>query len=173
MAASDSVQNFHASFLSLGTNVGNKKANLHRALSMLGKGGKVEVIKTSSFYQTAPQNFTKQEDFLNCVCEIKTALSSTFLLKFCKSVESELGRQATFRYGPRLIDVDILLYDNLKISTAKLTIPHPELTRRNFVLTPLNEIAPHLLIDGKPITHWLNLCQDQRVELFEMKDSDP
>ncbi|MDR0595847.1 MAG: 2-amino-4-hydroxy-6-hydroxymethyldihydropteridine diphosphokinase, partial [Puniceicoccales bacterium] len=139
MAVSDLVQNFHASFLSLGTNIENKEANLHRALSMLGKGGKVEVIKTSNFYQTAPQNFTKQEDFLNCACEIKTTLSPIFLLKFCKSLESKLGRQETFRYGPRLIDVDILLYDNLKISASKLTIPHPELTHRNFVLTPLNE----------------------------------
>jgi 2-amino-4-hydroxy-6-hydroxymethyldihydropteridine diphosphokinase len=136
----------------------------------------VTVAKISSIYQTEPQNFTAQDDFFNCVCEIKTALSPVELLDLCGAIEAKLGRKQAFRYGPRLIDVDILLYDALNLSTAKLSIPHPELVRRNFALTPLREIAPNLAIRGMPLDHWMNLCKGQGVipigkfEIFSSKN---
>ncbi|MDR2435810.1 MAG: 2-amino-4-hydroxy-6-hydroxymethyldihydropteridine diphosphokinase [Puniceicoccales bacterium] len=159
------MQNSHVSFLSLGTNLGSKNSNLRQTLVLLSENPAVDVVKLSSIYQTAPQNFTEQEDFLNCVCEIGTALDPAQLLNFCKSIERKLGRRTTFRYGPRPIDVDILLYDDLTLTTAELSIPHPELVRRNFVLTPLNEIAPNLVVHGKRLDHWMSFCGDQRVAL--------
>jgi 2-amino-4-hydroxy-6-hydroxymethyldihydropteridine diphosphokinase len=161
------VQNFHVSFLSLGTNLGNKNGNLRRALALLSENQAMGVVKLSSIYQTAPQNFTEQEDFLNCTCEIRTAFDPTQLINFCKSIEWKLGRKTMFRYGPRLVDVDILLYDDLTITTSELSIPHPELVRRNFVLTPLNEIAPNLVVHGKRLAHWMSLCSNQRVTLVD------
>lgn len=169
MEASGSVQNSHVSFLSLGTNLGNKSANLRRALALLSGTREVVVMNVSSIYQTAPQNITKQDDFLNCVCKIETALYSIQLLNFCKSAEAKLGRRAAPRYGPRIIDIDILLYDDLNLATAELSLPHPELIRRNFALTPLHEIAPDIVIQEKPITHWLSLCKNQRVSFYAAK----
>ncbi|MDR2721208.1 MAG: 2-amino-4-hydroxy-6-hydroxymethyldihydropteridine diphosphokinase [Puniceicoccales bacterium] len=171
MEASDLVRNFHVSFLSLGTNLGDKIGNLRRTLGLLPKNQAIDMIKLSSIYQTAPQNFTEQENFLNCVCEIKTTLDPIQLLHFCKSIERKLGRQTTFRYGPRLIDIDILLYDDLTLTTAELSIPHPELVRRNFALTPLNEIATDLIVCDKPLAHWMALCKDQQVALIGKLES--
>ncbi|MDR1255665.1 MAG: 2-amino-4-hydroxy-6-hydroxymethyldihydropteridine diphosphokinase [Puniceicoccales bacterium] len=171
MAASDSAQKFHASFLSLGTNLGDKDSNLRHALALLAGVAEICIVKVSSIYRSAPQLFTEQEDFLNCACEIKTSLTPIQLLELCKSMETSLGRQPTFRYGPRLIDIDILLFDDLEFATPQLLIPHPELVRRNFVLTPLHEIAPHLRIFGQSITHWLDLCKDQRLSPHEINDA--
>jgi 2-amino-4-hydroxy-6-hydroxymethyldihydropteridine diphosphokinase len=163
MVASDSRQNSHASFLSLGTNLGDRKSNLTRALLALGGDAEISMGKISSIYQTEPQNFTEQASFFNCVCEIETSLSPIQLLRFCKSVEISLGRVVTFKYGPRIIDIDILLYDDLKLATSELSIPHPELVHRNFALVPLHEIAPDLVVNGNKLEYWLNSCRAQSV----------
>ena len=127
-------------FLGIGTNLGDRERNLQEARDVLSQ--RLEILKESSIYQTAPWGYLDQPAFLNQVIEAQTDLSSLNLLDFLKQTEKELGRQANFRYGPRLIDLDILFFGNRIIQTPRLQVPHPRLTQRAFVLVPLAEIAP-------------------------------
>lgn len=127
-------------FLGIGTNLGDRERNLQAALAILSQ--KMVILKESSIYQTAPWGYLDQPAFLNQVIEAQTDLSPLNLLGFLKDTEKALGRQANFRYGPRLIDLDILFYGNQIIQTPRLQIPHPRLPLRAFVLVPLAEIAP-------------------------------
>lgn len=130
-------------FLGIGTNLGDRERNLQEARAALSQ--RLEILKESSIYQTAPWGFLDQPAFLNQVIEARTALSSLNLLEFLKQTEKQLGRQANFRFGPRLIDLDILFYGNRIIQTSRLQVPHPRLTERAFVLIPLAEIAPEFV----------------------------
>lgn len=127
-------------FLGIGTNLGDRERNLQDALAILSQ--KMVILKESSIYQTAPWGYLDQPAFLNQVIEAQTDLSPLNLLGFLKDTEKALGRQANFRYGPRLIDLDILFYGNRVIQTPRLQIPHPRIAQRAFVLVPLAEIAP-------------------------------
>lgn len=127
-------------FLGIGTNLGDRERNLQAALAILSQ--KMVILKESSIYQTAPWGYLDQPAFLNQVIEAQTDLSPLNLLGFLKDTEKALGRQANFRYGPRLIDLDILFYGNRVIQTPRLQIPHPRIAQRAFVLVPLAEIAP-------------------------------
>ena len=127
-------------FLGIGTNLGDRERNLQDALAILSQ--KMVILKDSSIYQTAPWGYLDQPAFLNQVIEAQTDLSPLNLLGFLKDTEKALGRQANFRYGPRLIDLDILFYGNRIIQTPRLHIPHPRIAQRAFVLVPLAEIAP-------------------------------
>lgn len=127
-------------YLGLGSNLGDREANLRRALSLLGE--KVEVTALSSVYETEPWGYTEQPHFLNMTCGLRTALAPHELLAHAQDVERRLGRVRTLRYGPRTIDVDILLYGDLVVDTPDLQIPHPGIPERAFVLAPLAEIAP-------------------------------
>ena len=130
-------------FLGIGTNLGDRKRNLQEARAALSQ--RLEILKESSIYQTAPWGYLDQPAFLNQVIEAQTDLSSLNLLDFLKQTETQLGRQANFRFGPRLIDLDILFYGNRIIQTPRLQVPHPRLTERAFVLIPLAEIAPEFV----------------------------
>ena len=127
-------------FLGIGTNLGDRERNLQDALAVLSQ--KMVILKESSIYQTAPWGYLDQPAFLNQVIEVQTDLSSLSLLAFLKQIEKQLGRKVNFRYGPRLIDLDILFYGNRIIQTPRLQIPHPRIAQRAFVLVPLAEIAP-------------------------------
>ena len=127
-------------FLGIGTNLGDRERNLQAALAILSQ--KMVILKESSIYQTAPWGYLDQPAFLNQAIEVQTDLSPLNLLGFLKDTEKVLGRQANFRYGPRLIDLDILFYGNRIIQTPRLQIPHPRIAQRAFVLVPLAEIAP-------------------------------
>ncbi|MBM3137919.1 MAG: dihydropteroate synthase [Chloroflexi bacterium] len=133
----------HRVFLGLGSNLGNRGKNLADAVQRVNQ--QVEVIKTSSIYETEPWGFKDQPKFFNQVVEGQTALDPAELLTFLKETEVAMGREKTFRMGPRIIDLDILFYDDLVIESGSLTIPHPALTQRAFVLIPLNEIASDLI----------------------------
>ena len=138
-----------AGYLGLGSNEGDRMANLRAARASLERHG-VTVTAGSSVYETAPQGeLLDQPDFLNACVRIETALEPEPLLDVCKQVELELGREPGGpRHGPRPIDVDVLLLDGGSYESARLRIPHPELTRRRFVLVPLLEIAPDIEIPG-------------------------
>ena len=129
--------------LALGTNLGDRMQNLRRAVAALPPD--VRVTALSSVYETPPWGYTDQPAFLNMALEGKTELDPLALLAFLKKLETELGREKTFRNGPRLIDMDILLYDDLVFDQNDLIIPHPRLHERAFVLVPLNDIAPDLI----------------------------
>ncbi len=127
-------------FLGLGSNMGSREDHLRRGLALLA--GSLQVVETSSVYKTEPWGFTEQPPFLNMVCQVNTNLAPEELLSFCQEVERRVGRKPTFRYGPRVLDVDILDYSGMVMSKRELTLPHPRLAERAFVLVPLAEIAP-------------------------------
>ena len=130
-------------YLGLGSNLGDRIASLREAIVRLSDTEALTLVATSSVYETAPWGYTDQPDFLNCAVEIETRLSPSELLERIEEVEREIGRTPTWRYGPRLIDVDILLYGELSLQLTEpdLTIPHPRMAQRAFVLIPLGEIA--------------------------------
>ena len=130
-------------YLGLGSNLGDREANLRRALSLLCQRESFTAL--SSVYETEPWGHTSQPSFLNLVCALETRLSPQELLELAHGVERELGRVLTFRNGPRTMDVDILLYGNEIVNTPSLQIPHPLIPQRAFVLVPLAEIAPGLV----------------------------
>jgi 2-amino-4-hydroxy-6-hydroxymethyldihydropteridine diphosphokinase len=129
-------------YLALGTNVGNREENLRRAMQRLSEAG-VKVKQVSSIYETAPVDFLEQAWFLNSALEAETELSAAELLRVLRGIEASMGSQKAFAKGPRLIDLDILLYGDAKIDTLELQIPHPRMLQRRFVLVPLAEIAPN------------------------------
>jgi len=133
-------------YIALGTNLGNRSENLARARESLAEH--VRIVKSSSIYETIPWGVADQPLFLNQVIEGETELNALELLRFLKQIEQEMGRKESIRYGPRLIDLDVLLYGDLQMQTPELTIPHIRMTERAFVLVPLDEIAPHLDIPG-------------------------
>lgn len=132
----------HTVYLGLGANLGDRAATLVAARGRLAPD--VQVLACSSLYETAPWGVLEQPPFLNAVCQAQTALSPTALLAYLKAREDELGRVPSFRWGPRAIDIDILLYDDLVLNAEQLTVPHPRLHERAFVLVPLKELAPEL-----------------------------
>jgi 2-amino-4-hydroxy-6-hydroxymethyldihydropteridine diphosphokinase len=130
-------------YIGLGSNIGDKQGFCLKALELLGRAGRVK--RVSSYYCTEPVGYRAQEDFINAVCELETSLSPEQLLAACRAVEDELGRRRSLRWGPRTIDLDILLYGDRVVETPGLTIPHPFLASRGFVLIPLCEIAPQVV----------------------------
>jgi len=134
-------------YLSLGSNLGDRAANLRSAIGFL-PAAKTAVSKVSSFYETEPVDFHEQPWFLNCVVEGLTELGPHELLRALLEIESRMGRMREFPKGPRLIDIDILLYGDIAIGTPDLEIPHPRMLERKFVLAPLAEIAPSLRYPG-------------------------
>ena len=130
-------------FLSLGSNLGDRSGNIRRALDALCAAG-IEVRRVSSFYRTEPVEFKQQPWFVNCVTEVGTDLLPLQLLKTLQLVERDLGRRRVIDKGPRTIDIDILLYENVVVHSAALNIPHERLADRRFVLIPLRELAADL-----------------------------
>jgi 2-amino-4-hydroxy-6-hydroxymethyldihydropteridine diphosphokinase len=130
-------------YLSLGSNIGDRAANLKAAIAALADEG-VIVRKVSSFYETEPVDYLQQDWFLNCVVEGETELPGGTLLAKLRAIETRMGSKKVIAKGPRILDIDILLYGDEAIATPELQIPHPRMTQRRFVLVPLAEIAPDL-----------------------------
>lgn len=135
--------NKHIVYLGLGSNLGDRNENLKDAIASLPP--QMDVKAKSPVYETPPWGYEDQPRFLNQVVKVQTYLDAEPLLKHIKRLEVALGRKASFRHGPRLIDIDILFYDDLILNTALLTLPHPHLHERGFVLLPLMDIAPDLV----------------------------
>lgn len=136
-------------FLSLGTNLGDREAYLRQAIDLLADSEGIVLHRTSSIYETVPVGYTDQALFLNMVVQGETDLTPQQLLQKVLEVELRLGRTREVRWGPRTIDIDILLYNNKQIKEQDLTIPHPRMKERAFVLIPLAELADNLLIPGE------------------------
>lgn len=135
-------------FVGLGSNVGDKEVNLKKAISLLESEEGVWVKRVAPFYRTAPWGFTDQDWFINTVVEIETALPPRELLKILLKIEEKIGRVRKVRWGPRVIDLDLLLYGDAVINEPDLVVPHPHMTRRAFVLVPLADLDPDLHIPG-------------------------
>ena len=138
----------HTVYIALGTNLGERLTNLRAALESMPPD--VKVVAESHIYETPPWGYEDQPAFLNMVVKAETGLEPEPLLKYLKQLEAELGREQNFRWGPRLIDLDILFYDDLVIESPPLVIPHPRLHERAFVLVPLSNVAPDLV---HPVFH--------------------
>lgn len=136
-------------YLSLGSNIDDRFNYLGQAVKKLNDREHTQVIKASSIYETDPVGYTDQACFLNMVIKIKTNLSPFELLAHCLFIEEQLGRKRIIRWGPRTIDLDILLYNQENIKTNTLSIPHPRMYERPFVLIPLAEIEPNLFLPEK------------------------
>ncbi|WP_110462520.1 2-amino-4-hydroxy-6-hydroxymethyldihydropteridine diphosphokinase [Ruminiclostridium sufflavum] len=132
----------YTAYIGIGSNMGDRESNLRNAIALLNYEDKAMVTAVSSFINTAPVGYAEQPDFLNAVVEIATALSPQKLLWLCSEIENKLKRKRTIRWGPRTIDLDILLYNDLILNEDNLIIPHPRMSEREFVLKPLKEIAP-------------------------------
>src|SRR5882762_6866763 len=137
----------HTIYLSLGSNLGDRAENLRAAIAALPGIG-VRVANVSSMYETEPVDYLEQPWFLNCAVEAETSLAPLDLLHALRGIEERLGSQKEFAKGPRLLDMDILLYGDETIGSPELQIPHPRMLQRNFVLAPLAEIAPSLKHPG-------------------------
>jgi 2-amino-4-hydroxy-6-hydroxymethyldihydropteridine diphosphokinase len=136
-------------YLSLGSNLGERGKNLARAMEELEKRG-VKILSRSSIYETEPVEIREQAWFLNCAIEVETALQPQLLMSALLEIEVQLGRRREIKYGPRTIDLDILLQGDTIVNSPQLTVPHPKMAARRFVLVPLAEIAPDL---EHPILH--------------------
>ncbi|MEW6087797.1 MAG: 2-amino-4-hydroxy-6-hydroxymethyldihydropteridine diphosphokinase [bacterium] len=138
-------------FLSLGSNLGNRRNNLYYVINEIKKHRLITVEKVSSFYNTSPLGEKKQPDFINAVIQIKTRLTPDALLFFIKSLEKKIGREKIKKWGARIADIDIIFYNDLVVKKHGLIIPHPEVKNRLFVLNPLIEIAKDLAYPGEGI----------------------
>lgn len=134
----------NTAYLSLGSNMGDREKNLFSAIVQLQKNKQIRIVKFSSIYETEPVGYLNQNQFLNAVIQVSTSLSPQELLKVCLKIEEKLGRKRKIRWGPRIIDLDILLYNQENIETEDLIIPHPRMFERAFVMIPLLEIEPNL-----------------------------
>jgi len=155
-------------YFSLGANLGDRKANLRAALERL-RAPAVRLTGVSRFYETVHVGAAPEPvpDYLNVVARGETDLSPLALLEYTQSIEEAVGRVPTFRWGPRAIDIDLLLYDDVTLNSARLTLPHPRLFERAFVLVPLAEIAPDLVFpDGTTLAERL---RDPAVQAQEIR----
>ena len=154
--------------LALGGNVGDKAKSLRRALRAIAGEPGMELTAVSRLYRTAPWGKTDQDWFLNACALGRTNLMPEALLTRLKSLEVELGREPAERWGPRVIDIDLIAYDEITLKTERLTLPHPELFKRAFVLVPLAEIAPDLVIAGARVGEAAARLGDEAAEVVPL-----
>jgi len=136
-------------YMSLGSNIGDRESNLRKAVELIASGKNIDVLKVSSIYETEPMYFKDQGYFYNIVLKARVdkKVSPFELLEYLKKIESDFGRKKGIKYGPRIIDIDLLYYGNVSLNSDFLTIPHTGIKERKFVLIPLNEISPGLKIN--------------------------
>ncbi len=157
----------HIAYIGIGSNLGDKLYYCEKAISEILKIDRHKLLAKSSFFKTEPIGYTSQDWFVNGVIEIETGLEPSELLQTLKTIEVQLGRTETFRWGPRAIDLDILFFDDCQIQTGELKVPHPHIQDRKFVLVPLAEIDRNLIhpVLKKTIQQLLDsLKEDQKVE---------
>ena len=155
----------HTAFIAIGSNLGTPKENCIEAINIISSNPNIKIISKSSFYQTAPVGNTEQDWFINSVIKISTQLSPDILLSVLLKIESQMGRIRKEKWGPRIIDLDLLFYDNIIKKNKNLTLPHPEIQKRNFVLQPLNEIGENFIHPSlrKSISTLLKESKDNSV----------
>lgn len=159
----------HKVFLSLGSNIGDRDKYLIAAVKKISDIGNVTLDKVSNIYETDPVGYTDQARFLNMAAALDTILEPHVLLNELFKIENLLDRQRHIRWGPRTIDIDMLLYDELRLSTTSLTIPHPRMLERAFVLVPLKDIYEGEELLGENINDLIDKCSDKKSIKFYRK----
>lgn len=151
-------------WIALGSNISPRETYLEQAAQKLKEQTGIRLKQVSTVYETDPVGYEDQDQFLNLVVEVETSLEPMELLHICQNIEQELGRERVIRWGPRTVDLDILLYSTENMNVEELILPHPRMHERAFVLVPLAEIAPDLLLKGKQIKEWLDSMAEQDVQ---------
>ena len=155
----------HTAFIALGSNLGDPEGKVRQGIAALAELPQSRLAAASSLYRSAAVGYADQPDFINAVAQISTALAPQALLAALLALEKYYGRERSFRNAPRTLDLDLLLYDAQCIAEPGLTVPHPRMHQRAFVLAPLVEIAPACVIPGMgPAAAWLARCADQNVD---------
>ena len=157
-------------YMSLGSNIGNRENNLRKAVDLIGRSPNINIIKVSSIYETEPMYFKDQDSFYNIVlqAQVDRELSPFEIIGFLKGIEYDFGRRTGKKYGPRIIDIDLLYFGEMFIESDFLTVPHPGIEERKFVLVPLNEIAPELKIKSRNIGEFIADCNlTEKVKLIK------
>jgi 2-amino-4-hydroxy-6-hydroxymethyldihydropteridine diphosphokinase len=151
----------YIAYIGIGSNLGDRKNNCERAIELLKRRG-ISIKKRSSLHETQPWGVRNQPLFLNMAIEIETDYTPKELLTIVKDIEAKIGRQKTFPWGPRVVDLDILIFNEMVIRSQELTIPHPYMHKREFVLEPLQEIAPDLVhpVLKRSMRELLNACTE-------------
>ncbi len=160
----------HTAYISIGSNLGDKLENCRRGVEALVSGGQVRITGQSRTYKTEPVDFSEQDWFINCVIRIETRLEPFELLDRLQAIQREAGRIAdSVRFGPRVLDFDLLLYDRLILDDPRLSLPHPRMHRRRFVLKPLCDIDPHMVhpILGKAVATLLAELDEHGQQVVE------
>jgi len=155
--------------------MGNRFENLRKAIEKLNQTAEIKVVNTSSVYETDPVGYEEQGQFLNMVLEAETTLEPFQLLSACMKIEQELGRKREVRWGPRTMDLDILLYNQENIKSEMLTVPHPRMHERAFVMVPLIEIQPNIMLPGtdSPLQAVLEDIPDREgVRIWKRKNGE-
>lgn len=156
-------------YVALGANIGERAKQLLEAIQAMEKAG-LHITKQSSVYETAPVGFVDQPSFYNMVVEVETTLSADVVLEYLQRIELKLGRERLFKNGPRTIDLDILLFNGEDIQSKHLTVPHPRMHERAFVLAPLEEIAPDVEVKGMTIRQlFMNLPDSDRQDVVRLQ----
>ena len=157
-------------FLSLGSNLGDKFENLNNAISFLNNLIYTKVVSVSNFYETLPFGvIEKQDNYINCCLKIETTLSPEMLMGACLGIESALGRERKYKFCPRTIDIDILLYENEYINEKNLIIPHPRMFERKFVLVPLYDINKELFLKNKNLDSIIKKYDHSEIKKLNIK----
>ncbi len=162
----------HRAFVSVGSNLGDKIENCKKGISELLADGRSVLVRSSSFYRTSPVDYKDQDWFVNLVVEIKTTLNPFDLLERIKGVEKAMGRKtSTVRFGPRVLDLDIIFFDDQVIQTDTLEIPHPRMHKRRFVLKPICDIEPSMMhpLLGKDMRSLLASLQNSEQKVMEIQ----
>nr|WP_286181057.1 2-amino-4-hydroxy-6-hydroxymethyldihydropteridine diphosphokinase [Bacillus sp. ISL-37] len=162
-------------YIALGSNMGDRFGYLTQAIIFLESHENITVVNTSSVYETDPVGYTDQDQFLNMVIQVKTSLEPVELLDTCLEIELKLGRKREMKWGPRTLDLDILLYNQENVETEKLTIPHPRMSERAFVILPLLEMDPNLTLPSmkEPLKNCLLSIPDREgVRIWKQKNGE-
>lgn len=151
-------------WIALGSNIAPRETYLQQAIRTLNEHEEIKLNQVSTVYETDPIGYEDQDQFLNLVAEVETSLKPMELLHVCQKIEQDLGRKRIIRWGPRTVDLDILLYSTENMNVEELILPHPRMHKRAFVLVPLAEIVPDLLLQGKRVQEWLDTMSAQDVQ---------
>ena len=161
----------HSAIISVGSNLGDKEANCRRGIKGLLESDKASLVKASRFYRTSPVDYLDQDWFVNAAVQIETHLEPLDLLAFLQTIQQQAGRtKGGIRFGPRVLDLDIIFYDQLVMKTTSLEIPHPRMHKRHFVLQPICDIDPDIIhpLLNMPVKSLLNQLGDNGQEVFEL-----
>lgn len=151
-------------WIALGSNIAPRETYLQQAIQMLNEHEEIKLNQVSTVYETEPVGYENQDQFLNLVAEVETSFDPMELLRICQKIEQDLGRKRIIRWGPRTVDLDILLYSTENMNVEELILPHPRMHERAFVLVPLADIAPELLLKDKRVQEWLDTLPAQDVQ---------